>query len=283
VIESRDPSISPGEVVQGYWGWQTVVTGRLSSEGADATGTSIDQILNSETVAWRVNPAVQPVSAALHVLGEMGITGYVGLTAIGRPQPGDLVFVSSAAGTVGSVVGQVAKNLGCRAIGSVGSDAKATYIQETLGYDAAVNYKADDLEQQIDMACPDGIDVYFDNVGGPISDLVIDRLRPRGRVVLCGSTAAWTASGPDVGPRIYWQLLARRAIVEGFSLPDHPEKYADALVQLEEWLREGKLVARETFVDGFENLPSAFIDFLRGHYLGKVMIRLSPTDGTEPE
>jgi NADPH-dependent curcumin reductase CurA len=161
-------------------------------------------------------------------------------------------------------------------VGSVGSDAKAAYIVEQLGFDAAVNYKADDLEQQLDAACPEGIDVYFDNVGGHLSDLVIQRLRPRARVILCGATAEWSAAAPSVGPRPYWPLLVRRARVEGFSIEDHLDRHEEAYRQIAQWVNEGLLTVRETIIDGFDSLPAAFADFLRGGYHGKVLVRVAP-------
>jgi NADPH-dependent curcumin reductase CurA len=276
VLESRDPTIAAGEAVQGYWGWQTHAVARLTPTGTEGVASSTEQILGDENVVSRVSNDVRPVSAALHVLGEMGLAGYVGLTAVGRPRAGDVVFVSSAAGTVGGVVGQTAKNLGCRAVGSVGSEGKASYIVDTLGFDDAVNYNADDVERQLDAACPDGIDVYFDNVGGHVSDLVIQRLRPRARVVVCGVTAEWTASGPSVGPRLYWPLLVRRARIEGFSLWDHLDKYEESYRQVAEWLRKGCLISPETIVDGFDLVPATFGDFLRGRYYGKVIVRVAP-------
>jgi NADPH:quinone reductase len=276
VLESRDPTIGRGEAVQGHWGWQTHAVARLVPTSTDAASAGTVKLRGGECAASRISADGHPVSTRLHVLGELGVTGYIGLTAVGRPRAGDVVFVSSAAGTIGSIVGQVARILGCRAVGSVGSEGKAAYLLEMLGFDAAVNYRADDIERQLVAACPEGIDVYFDNVGGRLSDLVIEHLRPRARVVLCGATAEWTASTPSVGPRLYWPLIARRAQVEGYSVRDHLDKYEEAYRQMAQWFREGRLTARENVVDGFDNVPVAFADLLNGRYFGKVLVRASP-------
>jgi NADPH-dependent curcumin reductase CurA len=279
VLQTRDPRVNVGEPVQGYWGWQTHAIARVQHDDADAGNAGVDALSADENLVYRVNPEVRPVSYGLHILGELGITGYIGLVVVGQPKAGDRVFVSSAAGIVGGIAGQTAKNLGCRVVGSVGSATKAAYILEQLGFDAAVNYKNDDLEQQIDAACPDGIDIYYDNVGGHLSDLILQRLRPRARVVLCGATAEWSAPAASVGPRPYWPLIASRARVEGFYVGDHHERYDDAYRQVSEWVRDGLLTHREIIIDGFDELPSAFVDFLRGRYFGKILVRVA----SEPE
>jgi NADPH-dependent curcumin reductase CurA len=270
VVESRDPRIREGEPVQGYWGWQTYAIGRVAHD-EDSESTAADE--NASLVSL-VRPGVKPVSYTLHILGELGITGYIALTAIGQPKAGETVFVSSAAGNVGAVAGQTAKVLGCRVVGSVGSQEKASYIVNRLGFDAAINYKDPDLERQIDTACPDGIDVYHDNVGGHLTDLVLQRLRPRARVILCGATADWRSTSP-VGPRLYWPLIASRARVEGFYVGDHHDRYEEAFRQVAAWVQDGRLSAREVIVDGFDSLPKAFRDFLDGRYVGKVLVRVA--------
>jgi NADPH-dependent curcumin reductase CurA len=275
VVESRDPTVSVGEAVQGYWGWQTETNARVAAEGeqpeyAHEPGVSL---------VTRTKSGVRPVSYNLHILGNLGITGYIGLMVIGQPKSGDTVFVSSAAGNVGGVAGQTAKNLGCRVVGSVGSAAKAAYIVDVLGFDAAVNYKDPDLEARIDETCPDGIDIYYDNVGGKLSDLVIQRLRPRARVILCGATADWKTPSESVGPHLYWPLIATRSRVEGYYVGDYPDRYEDAYRQVAQWVREGRLTPREVIVDGFDILPTAYADFLSGCYSGKVLVRVVP----EPE
>jgi NADPH-dependent curcumin reductase CurA len=279
VLQTRDPRVSVGEPVQGYWGWQTHAIAHVERD-ADAENAGVDPLTADENLVYRVNAEVRPVSYSLHILGELGITGYLGLVVVGQPKAGETVFVSSAAGIVGGIAGQTAKNLGCRVVGSVGSDIKAAYIVDQLGFDAAVNYKNNDLQQQIDAACPDGIDIYYDNVGGHLSDLIIQRLRPRARVVLCGATAEWSAPAASVGPRPYWPLIASRARMEGFYVGDHHDRYDEAYRQVADWVRAGVLTPREIIIDGFDKLPCAFVDFLRGSYFGKILVRVaSEPDG----
>jgi NADPH-dependent curcumin reductase CurA len=272
VIESRDRETRVGEAVMGYWGWQTLAVGRVDrSDDGHAEPADDD-----ENIVYLANPDVRPVSYNLHILGELGITGYIGMTHIGKPQEGDVVFVSSAAGIVGGIAGQTAGNLGARVVGSVGSAAKAAYIVSELGFDAAVIHTAADIERRLDEACPDGIDVYFDGVGGPLSDLVIQRLRPHARVVLSGAIADWSASGPSVGPRLYWPLIASRATVQGYYVGDHHDQYEAAYQQVSDWVSDGRLTPREVIIDGFDSLPLAFGDFLGGKHHGKVIVRVGP-------
>jgi NADPH-dependent curcumin reductase CurA len=277
VIDSRAPGLAPSDAVLGYWGWQTHVIARAEPAVGGAAARTGDLVLNAaqETVT-RLDPAqARPPRAALHVLGEMGLTAYVALLEVGKPKPGETVLVSSAAGNVGGIAGQIARLAGCRVVGSVGSPEKAAYITEHLGFDAAVNYRGADVAGQLDRACPDGVDIYFDNVGGAFSDLAIARLREFARVVVCGAIAHWNGADDGRGPRVQRPLVLSRARIEGFDLYDWPDSYDAGLRQLGDWYRAGDLQVRETILDGFERVPEFYAEFLGGAYLGKVLVRVA--------
>jgi len=259
VVDSRDPSLAEGDIVEGLLGWQEY------------------GVLPARHLR-KVDPDVAPISTALGVLGMPGITAYFCLLEIGRPQSGETVVVSAASGAVGAIVGQIAKLKGCRAVGTVGNDAKAVYIIDELGYDAAVNYKsAANLDEAIAAACPDGVDVYFDNVGGRVSDAIQRRINFRARIAICGQISQYNLEKPEMGPRLNWLLLTNRARMEGFLVFDFADRYAEALTQLAAWIRDGRLKYREDIIDGFENMPSALIRLLRGENFGKQLVRI--TDG----
>ena len=257
VIESRDPSLGVGDFVVGYLGWQ-------------------DHGVASARGLRKLDPAAAPISTAVGVLGMPGRTAYFGLLDVGCPRPGDTVFVSGAAGAVGSTVGQIARIAGCRVVGSAGGADKVRYLAE-FGFDAAIDYKADkDLRAALDRTCPGGVNVYFDNVGGPMTDAVIDRLALGARVVICGQIAGFNERGREQGPRNLWQLIVSRARVQGMLVSDFDHRAAEATARLGQWLREGRIKHRETIVDGFENAPKAFIGLFSGANIGKQLVRVSP-------
>ncbi len=257
VVESRHPRFQPGEVVVGYWGWQEYA--RSDGEGVYPFDTSL-----------------APMSTALGVLGMPGMTAYFGLLEIGQPQAGETVFVSGAAGAVGSLVGQIAKIQGCRAVGSAGSRAKVDHLVKELGFDAAFNYKeTDDYAAKLQEVCPRGIDVYYDNVGGPLTDAVFTRINTRARIVVCGQIDQYNAEKPPQGPRILWHLIVKRARAEGFLIFDFAERFPAAQQQMAQWLNSGKIQYRETVVDGLENAPRAFIGLFHGENLGKQLVRVA--------
>lgn len=257
VVESRHPRFQPGEVVVGYWGWQEYA--RSDGEGVYPFDTSL-----------------APMSTALGVLGMPGMTAYFGLLEIGQPQAGETVFVSGAAGAVGSLVGQIAKIQGCRAVGSAGSRAKVDHLVKELGFDAAFNYKeTDDYAAKLQEVCPRGIDVYYDNVGGPMTDAVFTRINTRARIVVCGQIDQYNAEKPPQGPRILWHLIVKRARAEGFLIFDFAERFPAAQQQMAQWLNSGKIQYRETVVDGLENAPRAFIGLFHGENLGKQLVRVA--------
>ncbi|MDJ0946656.1 MAG: NADP-dependent oxidoreductase [Kiloniellales bacterium] len=261
VAASRHPDYAVGDVVLGRQGWREWAV----SDGSD--------------VHRKLDPAEAPISTALHVLGHTGLTAYLGLTEVGRPAAGETVMVSTAAGAVGSMVGQIAKLKGCRSVGLTGSDEKVARCRTDFGYDAAINYKtAADLEAAIAAACPDGIDVYFDNVGGPISDAVLERINVGARIIVCG-TMGIPDGGPDdpppLGPRPNRQLLIRRARMEGFLVLDHLASLDRLPAELVAWVRDGKLGYREDRVQGLENAASALLRLLSGQNLGKMIVQVA--------
>jgi NADPH-dependent curcumin reductase CurA len=258
VVESRDPSLKPGDVVAAYVGWQSHAVAR-------ARGLR------------KLDPKLAPVSTAMGILGMPGMTAYFGLIEVGRPRPGDSVFVSGAAGAVGSAVGQIARIAGCRVAGSVGSDAKARQIKETYGFDDALNYKSEnDLAAALKRVCPNGIDVYFDNVGGPITDAVLGHINLHARVVICGQIAGYNERGKEMGPRNLWQLIVKRARIEGMLVSDFSGREAEALERLGGWVREGRIKYAEDVVEGLENAPAAFLRLFTGANTGKQLVRVGP-------
>ena len=220
-----------------------------------------------------------PVSSALNVLGGSGLTAYFGLLEIGRPKEGDTVVVSAASGSVGSLVGQLAKIHGARTVGLTSDAEKAKWIVEELGFDAAIDYRHEDLREALKRTCPKGVDVYFDSVGGEILDTVLTRLNVGARVALCGAISQINATEAPVGVKNYMQLLAKRATMQGFVTIDFARKYPEARKNLAAWIRDGKLRYRDEIVDGLENAPRHFLRLFDGSHRGKLMVRLSDPEG----
>jgi len=257
VIESRHALYAPGERLVGMFGWQLF---------ADSDGTE---------VVRRVRENDLPLSAQLGVLGLNGVTALLGLTRIGDPRAGETVVVSTAAGSVGATVGQVAKLLGCRAVGITGGAAKVALCRGEFGYDDALDYRAEpDLAAAIGRACPNGVDVYFDNTAGAVSDAVMANLAVRARVVICGTASIASWDPPPMGPRVERHLLVKRARMQGFLYFDHIDGQEDAIDRLAGWLREGKLTHREDILEGLDAAPDAIAGLYRGENLGKRIIRL---------
>lgn len=261
VEASKHPKFAVGDFVVGpNFGWQTYAL----STGAGVT---------------KVDPRLAPISTALGVLGMPGLTAYFGLLEIGQPRPGETVLVSAASGAVGAVVGQIAKIAGCRVVGIVGSDEKAQYIRDELGFDAAVNYRtAKDLSQTIAEACPAGVDVYFENVGGEILDAAMRNLNQRARIPVCGMIAEYNLDKPSVGPRPGRMILVHRARMEGFLVFDFHDQYPQALAALGRWVRDGKIKYREDIVEGLKNAPQAFMGLMQGKNFGKLLVRVAKLD-----
>jgi len=257
VVESSDPRIAQGDIVEGMLGWQ---------EYAVAPAKSLRKI----------DPSQGPISTALYVLGMPGLTAYFGLLDICKPQPGETVVVSGAAGAVGSLAGQIAKIKRCRAIGIAGSDDKIRFITHELGFDGGFNYHTtEDYGVRLKELCPNGIDIYFDNVGGRITDEVIKHINTRARIAVCGQTSQYNAEKPELGPRWLSQLIMKQAKVEGFLYTQFADRNEEALKQLSAWLRDGKIKYREDVVDGLENAPAAFIGMMQGKNIGKQLVKVA--------
>ena len=257
VVESRAPEFQPGDIVTGMLGW------RLYNV-AKAAGLR------------KIDPRVAPVTTALGVLGMPGLTAYFGLLDIGQPKTGETVVVSGAAGAVGMTVCQIAKIKGCRTVGIAGSDDKNQYLRDELGVDATINYKtAGDMKQALAQACPNRIDVYFDNVGGEISDAVLPLLNHGARIVICGQISLYCLDKPDVGPRPQPYLLVNRALMKGFIVSDYAARFSEGVIQLVQWLTAGKLKYAESVAEGFQNTPQAFIGLFTGENLGKQIVKVA--------
>jgi hypothetical protein len=257
VLRSRAPGLAEGDFVSGRGGWREYSV-------ADAR------------TYQKVDPKVGPLSAYLGVLGMPGMTAYVGLLDLGKPASGDTVFVSAAAGAVGGLVGQIARIKGCRVVGSAGSDAKVAHVREKLGFNEAFNYKAGPVAESLARTCPEGIDVYFDNVGGDHLEAAIGKMKNYGRIVLCGAISQYNATAPVPGPRNLMLAVGKRLTLRGFIVSDHQDRLQDFLRDVGGWLREGKVTDVETTVEGLEKAPEAFIGLLRGENLGKMVVRLAP-------
>ncbi|KQL49995.1 alcohol dehydrogenase [Brevibacillus choshinensis] len=256
VEESLAEGFVPGDIVLGNFGWA------LYNVAAAAS-------------VKKVNPDLAPISTALGVLGMPGLTAYYGLLDIGQPKEGETVVVSGAAGAVGMLVGQIAKIKGARAVGIAGSDEKINYLVEELGFDAAVNYKKGDLRQQLKEACPSGVDIYFDNVGGTVSDAVLSLINKGTRIPLCGRISLYNLEQADIGPRIQTQLLINSALMQGFIVSNYAEQAEEGLNQMAQWLKEGKINYTETITEGFDNIPKAFLGLFCGENTGKQLIKIA--------
>ena len=260
VIKSNHPDFREGDIVKAYLGWQ---------EYGVAAGNAIQ----------RVDPTLAPISTAIGVLGMPGLTAYFGLLETGQLKDGENVLVSGAAGAVGSTVGQIAKIKGCRVVGVAGTDEKVSHVMNDLGFDDAFNYNSvTDYDAKLQELCSDGVDVYFDNTGGPVTDAVFLNINLRGRMVICGQISQYNLQEPDLGPRLLGQLIVKRARVEGMLVTDFAERHEDGLRQMGEWVRAGKLKYKETITEGLENAAIAFISMLSGGNIGKQLVKVS-----EPE
>jgi len=257
VLESAHPEFRSGDAVEGVLGWQ---------EYAVAKGSELRKI----------EPSSAPISTALGVLGMPGLTAYFGLLDICDPHPGETVVVSGAAGAVGSLAGQIAKIKACRVVGVAGSDAKISWLLDELGFDAALNYKtAEDFDGKLEKLCPAGVDVYFDNVGGAITDAVVRLINVKARISVCGQISQYDLEEPEVGPRWLGQLIVKQAKVQGFLVSGYAERFPEGRKQVAIWLKQGKLKYREDVAQGIEAAPQAFIGMLQGKNQGKQLVQLS--------
>jgi len=254
VIESRLEGFEPGDFVHGLLGWQEYVL----------CGPGIQKV-----------PEGLPLTLPLHVLGLTGLTAYFGMTEIGCPKSGETVVVSGAAGATGSIAGQVARILGARVIGIAGGPEKCKWLTDEARFDAAIDYKSEDVDARLRELCPEGIDVYFDNVGGDILDAALALLAMRARVVLCGGISRYNDEKPTPGPANYMNLIIQRARMEGFIIIDYFPRFAEGAAELSGWLGEGQLAYAEDIQHGFENVPKTFLRLFSGANLGKQLIQIA--------
>jgi NADPH-dependent curcumin reductase CurA len=256
VIDSKNPAFAKGDFVTGYDGWQSY-------------GVSSGKELR------KLDPEAAPISTAIGVLGMPGMTAFVGLMDIGQPKAGETVVVSAASGAVGSVVGQLAKAKGCRAVGIAGSADKCKYVVDELGFDACINYKTDDLLPALKAACPNGVDVYFENVGGKIFEAILRVLNDFARIPLCGLISEYNATANTPGPNLR-PLLVHRALIKGFIVSDHNDRAPAFIQEVAPLVASGRIKFREDIVEGLDQAPEAFIGLLNGKNFGKLMVRVSP-------
>ena len=255
IVASRHRKFAVGDVVVSYAGWQDFAR-------SDGSGLV------------RLDPAAAPVSTALGVLGMPGMTAYAGLLEIGQPKAGETVAVAAASGAVGSVVGQIAKIKGCRAVGIAGGADKCRYVVDDLGFDACVDHRAGDFPARLAAACPAGIDVYFENVGGAVLEAVWPLLNDFARIPVCGLIAQYNATAAMPGPE-WFSVLRKRLTVRGFIVSDFAGKHADFIRDAGGWLKTGQLQYREDVVEGLENAPGAFLGLLQGRNFGKLLVKVS--------
>ncbi len=272
------PAVKIGEVVRSGG------AGRI--EASNAPGFAVGDIV-SGMVGWQdyvaMNPKGQlgklqkgaPLELAMSVLGMTGMTAYFGLLDVGRPTEGETVVVSGAAGATGSVVGQIAKIKGCRAIGVAGGAEKCRWLTEELGFDAAIDYKSEKVRARLKELCPNGIDIFFDNVGGDVLDAALARLALRGRIVLCGGIAAYNATEPPPGPKNYLNLVSRRGRMEGFLISDYAKRFGEAASTLGGWVRDGRIKHRVDVQHGLENAPATLRRLFEGRNEGKQLLRVA--------
>ena len=255
IVASRNAKFAAGDTVLGYGGWQ-------------------DYAISSGVGLRKLDPTAAPVTTALGVLGMPGMTAYAGLMEIGQPKPGETVAVAAASGAVGSVVGQIAKIKGCRAVGIAGGPDKCRYVVQELGFDGCVDHRGAEFARQLKAACPAGIDVYFENVGGAVQQAVWPLLNDFARIPVCGLIAQYNATTPMPGPDMF-AVLRKRLTLRGFIVTDFAAKEADFVREASAWVRSGRLKYREDVIDGLENAPAAFLGLLQGQNFGKLLVKIS--------
>lgn len=256
VVESLSDKFKKGDLIIGSLGWQEF------------------SIAKDNTIR-KIDPSLAPITAYLGILGMTGLTAYFGLLDIGKPKPGETVVVSGAAGAVGSTVGQIAKIKGARVVGIAGSEAKIKYLLDDLGFDAAINYKEQDVRKALKEACPNGIDVYFENVGGSISDAVFPRLNNFARIPVCGAISSYNNEKPDIGSRVQSYLIKTSTLMQGFTVGNYSSRFREGAEELAKWLKEGKLKYEETITEGFDHTIDAFLDLFKGANLGKSIVKVA--------
>ena len=256
VIRSNYQSLEVGDIVTAHIGWQQ-------------WGSIPGQMVR------KVDSQKPPISTSLGILGMPGLTAYFGLLEIGKPIVGETLVVSAASGAVGAIVGQLGKMMGCRVIGTAGTNQKVNYIVDELGFDGAINYKTQNVESEIHKLCPNGIDIYFDNVGGEVTDIVMNNLAMYARIIICGQISQYNSIGQEQGPRNLWALIRTRSKIQGMLVTDWERKHEQARTRLSEWVLSEKLKYKEYIVEGFEKSPQAFIGLMNGENFGKLLIHVS--------
>ncbi|MRH41391.1 zinc-binding dehydrogenase [Aquibacillus halophilus] len=257
VIESKSDKFQQGDIIIGNFGWQ-------------------EYYCANEKEIRKIDPSLAPITTHLGILGMTGLTAYFGLLDIGQPKEGDTVVISGAAGAVGSVVGQIARIKGARVVGIAGSEDKIEFLKQELNFDEAINYRTtNNIKIELANACPNGVDVYFDNVGGEISDAVFTQLNRHARITVCGSISSYNLKEIDIGPRVQTTLIKKSALMKGFTVGDYSTRFTEGATQLGKWLQEGKLTYRETIEEGFENIPNAFLDLFKGNNIGKQLVKVA--------
>jgi NADPH-dependent curcumin reductase CurA len=260
VVASKSPLFSVGDTVSGGTGVQQYWVGAAN----DKTGGF-----------FKINPKLAPMTTWLNTLGMPGMTGYFGLIESGQPKAGETVVVSGAAGAVGMVVGQVAKHLGCRVVGIAGGKDKCDFVVKELGFDACIDYKNGSVKDGLKEHCPQGVDVYFDNVGGDILDTVLTRINMKARIVICGAISQYNNTSAVKGPANYLSLLVNRARMEGIVVFDYADRYPAGVAAMAKWMQEGTFKSREDVVDGLENFPSALLMLFEGKNFGKLVLKVA--------
>ena len=258
VVKSSNPQFAEGDLVTGWGGVQDYVL----SDGKDIT---------------KVDPRLAPLPVYLGTLGMPGMTAYFGLLEVGKPKKGETVVVSGAAGAVGSVVGQVAKIKGCRVVGIAGGPDKCRWIVDELGFDAAIDYKSEDVNKALRQHCPKGVDVYFDNVGGDILDAALARMARNGRIVICGAISQYNNTTQVKGPSNYLSLLVNRASMTGMVVMDYTDRFEEAVREMAGWMKAGNLKTREDIVEGLETFPETLLMLFKGENTGKLLIKVADT------
>ena len=258
VVESKNPKWKAGDLVQGLFGWQEYA---VATPGKETSPSNL--------------PRGVPIETAMSALGLTGLTAYFGLLEVGRAQPGETVVISGAAGATGSAVGQIAKIKGCRVIGIAGGPEKCKYLVTELGFDAAIDYKSENVGKRLKEICPKGIDVFFDNVGGELLDAALARLALRGRVVLCGAIARYNDQAPSAGPKYLGNLIIQRGRMEGFIVLDFMPRAGEAIGALAGWMKDGRLKDRIDVQHGLENAPKTLLRLFKGENQGKQLLKLA--------
>jgi NADPH-dependent curcumin reductase CurA len=258
IITSKHRDFAVGDLVQGTFGWQ---------EYAISNGDGLYPVTKI--------PDETPISYPLHIYGLTGLTAYFGFLEIGQPKAGDTVLVSGAAGATGSTVGQIAKMMGCRVIGIAGGQAKCQWLMDELGYDAVIDYKSESVEERLEELCNNSVDIFFDNVGGPILDHALVNMVNNGRIVLCGGiSSGYQVKELPPGPKNYMQLVIRRCQMEGFIVLDYVDRYPEARAQLMQWVDEGKILVKEHVLEGIEQCPAALAGLFAGQNFGKQLVKI---------